>query len=62
MTEEVEKLDVEDSTPESDKAECDIPVQAKERKVSTESTETVPPVKESKPSEKDSDAEKPVEK
>ena len=52
MTEEVEKLDVEDSTPESDKAECDIPVQAKERKVSTESTETVPPVKESKASEK----------
>ena len=62
MTEEVEKLDVEDSTPESDKAECDIPVQAKERKVSTESTETIPPVKESKPSEKESDAEKLVEK
>ena len=58
----MEKLDVEDSSPESDKAECDIPVQAKERKVSTESTETVPPVKESKPSEKESDAEKPVEK
>ena len=58
----MEQLAVEDSTPESDKAECDIAVQAKERKVSTESTETVPPVKESKPSEKDSDAEKPVEK
>ena len=60
MTEEVEQLAVEDSTPESDKTEP--PAVAPERKVSTESTETVPPAKEAKESEKDSDVEKTVEK
>ena len=62
MTEEVEQLAVEDSTPESDKTESGTPAVAPERKVSTESTETVPPAKEAKESEKDSDVEKTVEK
>ena len=52
----MEKLDVEDSPQESDKKESDAPVE--EKKVSTESAETVQQVKQSKAPEKDSNVEK----
>ena len=66
MTEEVENLTVEDSPQpsKSDDKESDAPAE-EPKKVSTESTETVAPVKESETSEKVekvSDEEKPAEK
>ena len=63
VTEEVEDLTVKDSPQpsKSDENEPDAPA-AESKKVSTESTETVAPVKESEPSEKDNDEKKPAEK
>ena len=66
MTEEVQNLTVKDSPQpsKSDENESDAPA-AEPKKVSTESTETVPPVKESETSEKvekDNDEKKPAEK
>ena len=61
MTEEVQNLTVKDSPQpsKSDENESDAPA-AEPKKVSTESTETVHPVKEA--NEKVSDEEKPAEK
>ena len=65
MTEEVENLTVKDSPrpSKSDENESDAPA-AEPKKVSTESTETVPPVKvePSEKVEKVNDEKKPAEK